>query len=175
MPPGGVRVYPNQGDAMGVSVEGGKGHGKGLMVDLNLVPFIDYMSCLIAFLMIVAVWTQVASLDLEQSIGGPPPDFGPEVPPPPPVTVHVRADGVWVGRWMEKGVRLPKQGEDYDVGALAEWMRADHAAFPREDMVVINTDDGVPYAAMIQVLDLSRELGYPRTLLAGGPASVEPG
>ena len=38
---------------MGVSVEGGKGRGKSMGVDLNLVPFIDFLSCLIAFLMTV--------------------------------------------------------------------------------------------------------------------------
>jgi len=36
-------------------------------------------------------------------------------------------------------------------------------------MVIINTDDGVPYEEMIQVLDMSRKIGYPKTLLAGGP------
>jgi len=162
---------------MGVSVEGGKGRGKGMMVDLNLVPFIDFMSCLIAFLMIAAVWTQIASLDVEQSISNepPPPDQEPPpVPPVPPLTVHVKAEGHWIGRKVEEGLQVPKDGELYDYAKLEELLIKDHETYPVEEMVIINTDDGVPYEEMILVLDLSRKIGYPKTLLAGGPASATP-
>jgi biopolymer transport protein TolR len=162
---------------MGVSVEGGKGRGKSMMVDLNLVPFIDFMSCLIAFLMIAAVWTQIASLDVEQNISNTPPDQQeppPDPPPPPPLTVHVEADGHWIARKVEEGVKVPKNGEEYDYAKLEELMKKDHETFPAEEMVVINTDDGVPYEEMVKVLDMSRQIGYPKTLLAGGPASADP-
>lgn len=161
---------------MGVSVEGGKGRGKSMMVDLNLVPFIDFMSCLIAFLMIAAVWTQIASLDVEQSISNEPPpeQETPPEPPVPPLTVHVKADGHWIGRKVEEGVQVPKTGDLYDYAKLKELMTTDHTTYPAEEMVVINTDDGVPYEEMVQVLDLSRQIGYPKTLLAGGPPSATP-
>jgi biopolymer transport protein ExbD len=161
---------------MGVSVEGGKGRGKSMMVDLNLVPFIDFMSCLIAFLMIAAVWTQIASLDVEQNIAPPSPD-PPEVvdpPPPPPLTIHVKSDGHFICRKVEEGTNIPKLGEDYDMAKLEELMVKDHELLPAEEMVIINTDDGVPYEEMVKVLDLSRKIGYPKTLLAGGPASATP-
>lgn len=154
---------------MGVSVEGGKGRSKSMMVDLNLVPFIDFMSCLIAFLMIAAVWTQVAALEVEQSISVIP------SPPPsdiPPLTIHIRADGTSVGRDAASHVQIAKLGQSYDLARLREQLVTDHNVFPAEDMVIIYTDDGVPYEAMVQALDLSRELGYPRTQLAGGPASL---
>jgi len=160
---------------MGVSVEGGKGGKKGMMVDLNLVPFIDFLSCLIAFLMIAAVWTQIASIDVEQNISPPndntPP---PDPPPPPPLTVHIRGDGMWIARKVEEGVNIPKIGETQDYAKLEELLKKDHETLPAEEMVVINTDDGVPYEEMMQALDLSRQVGYPKTLLAGGPPSATP-
>jgi biopolymer transport protein ExbD len=161
---------------MGVSVEGGKGRGKNMMVDLNLVPFIDFMSCLIAFLMIAAVWTQIASLDVEQNIAPPnqeppPPE---EVPPPPPLTVHLRADGTFICRKVEEGTNIPKIGEEQDLAKLEELMKKDHETLPAEELVIINTDDGVAYEEMVKVLDLSRQIGYPKTLLAGGPPSATP-
>lgn len=161
---------------MGVSVEGGKGRGKSMMVDLNLVPFIDFLSCLIAFLMISAVWTQIASLDVEQNISPPDPNvIPPDPPPPPPLTVHVEADRHWVGRKVEEGVTIMKVGETYDYDKLRETIVKDHETYPTETMVVINTDDGVPYEEMIKVLDLTREIGYPQTALAGGaPGTPEP-
>lgn len=160
---------------MSISVEGGKGGKKGMMVDLNLVPFIDFMSCLIAFLMIAAVWTQIASIDVEQAISPPNPDVEiPEPPPPPPLTVAIRADGMAIGRKAEEFKQVVKIGEEQDWKQLKELIKADHDTFPAEQMVVINTEDGVPYEEMIKVLDLTREFGYPQTALAGGPPSATP-
>ena len=38
----------------------GGGGKKAIDFDINLVPFIDLMSAMISFLLITAVWTQVA-------------------------------------------------------------------------------------------------------------------
>lgn len=158
---------------MGVSVEGGKGRGKNMMVDLNLVPFIDFMSCLIAFLMIAAVWTQIASVDVEQNVSNePPPPQIIDPPPPPPLTIHIRGDGAFICRKVEEGTNIPKVGETYDYLKLKDLIVKDHETFPTEDMVVINTDDGVAYEEMMKVLDMTRQIGYPKTLLAGGPPSA---
>ena len=47
----------------------GKGGKKALDAELNLVPFIDLLSCCIAFLLITAVWTQIAGLQVASSGG----------------------------------------------------------------------------------------------------------
>src|SRR3989475_10583521 len=49
----------------------GKGGKKALDAELNLVPFLDLLSCCISFLLITAVWTQIAGLQVASS-GGPP-------------------------------------------------------------------------------------------------------
>src|SRR5438105_14523806 len=48
-----------------------KGGKKALDAEINLVPFIDLLSCCISFLLITAVWTQIAGLQVASS-GGPP-------------------------------------------------------------------------------------------------------
>lgn len=153
---------------MGVSVEGGSGRRKSMMIDLNLVPFIDYMSCLIAFLMVGAVWSQLAAIETAQSVG----DGDDLTPGPPPMTVHVRADGTWAGRQVEQGVELADVEGGQDLAGLRRLLDTDRATLPEERLIVINTDDGVPYERMVAVLDLSRELGYEDTLLAGGPVAA---
>jgi biopolymer transport protein ExbD len=161
---------------MGVQVEGGKGRGKSQNVDLNLVPFIDFMSCLIAFLMITAVWSEIHSLDIEQNISQDPPE-NQEPPPPdevPNLSVHIRADGLWIGRKVEEGVNIPKLGDLYDYAKLEEEMGKDKELHPDKDLIIINTDDGVAYEEMAKVLDLSRKLEIPKTLLAGGAAQAVP-
>ncbi len=159
---------------MSVSVEAGKGRGKSMGVELNLVPFIDFLSCLIAFLMMTAVMTEIHSLEVEQSITppeeNPPPP--PDPPPPPPLVVHVRADGMWIARKVEEGVQIPRVGEENDWLKLEELLVKDHETYPTEEMIVINTDDGVEYDNMAKVLDMSRRIGYPKTALAGGPSAA---
>ena len=43
-------------------VDSGKGGKKSMDSEINLVPFIDLLSCLISFLIVTAVWTQISVL-----------------------------------------------------------------------------------------------------------------
>ena len=64
---------------MGVSVDtGGKAGKKPVTADLNLVPYIDLLTCMVAFLLITAVWTQLARLEARQRGQG---QAGEETPP----------------------------------------------------------------------------------------------
>ena len=52
---------------MAVSIDGGGGNRKKpLNAELNLVPYIDLLTCMVAFLLITAVWTQLARLKVDQ-------------------------------------------------------------------------------------------------------------
>lgn len=160
---------------MGVSLPGGGGGGRGKTsnFDLNLVPFIDLLSVNITFLMATAVWTQISSIQQDQAISDPTAQVEvPDEPPTPPLTVHIRADGMWLGRSIETGKNHPKVGEEYDWEAVEKDMDEDREKFPEETQVVIVTDDGMEYQYMIKALDISRGKGYDKTLLGGGPASV---
>jgi len=42
----------------------GTGDKKSVNVDLNIVPFIDLMSCLTAFLLVTAVWVNIAQINI---------------------------------------------------------------------------------------------------------------
>lgn len=173
---------------MGASVDtGGGGRGKSQNFDLNLVPFIDLLSALITFLLATAVWTQITTMQVDQAISNQTPA---EAPPPdeekpPPMTVHLRADGIWAGRSMEEkttpsgkvlvaGKNYPMVEEKYDWALLRPDLEKDRTDWPGETTVVINTDDGVHYEHMIAALDMAKELLYKDTLLAGGPATQAP-
>lgn len=162
---------------MGVSLPGGGGGGRGrnMNFDLNLVPFIDLMSTIIVFLIATAVWVQITSLNVEQSIQDPNvvPPPPPPVPPTPPLTVHIRADGVEVLRTPDKMKNFPALKEDlYDWDAVSAAIKAEKTAYPEEIQATIVTDDGVRYKHMIHALDITRQNGFEKTLLGGGPASV---
>ena len=48
---------------MGASIE--TGDKKSVNVELNIVPFIDLMSCLTAFLLVTAVWVNIAQINIQ--------------------------------------------------------------------------------------------------------------
>lgn len=163
---------------MGVSLPGGGGGGRGrnLVTNINLVPFIDLLTVCITFLIMTAVWTQLSSLQVDQAISDPNAEpVEQDAPPVPPLTVHIRSDGLWMGRNIEQGKNYNKVGEDYDWETIKKDIAADREANPEETQVVIVTDDGVDYQFMVKALDVSRQYGYDKTLLGGGPASMRTG
>jgi biopolymer transport protein ExbD len=159
---------------MGLSLEGGGGgRTRSLYAELNLVPFIDLLTVCITFLMATAVWTQISTMKVDQAISDPNAEpVEPETPPVPPLTIHIRADGVWMGRTIEAGKNFELTGADYDWVAIALEADTDRETYPEETQVVIVTDDGIEYEHMIKALDVSRAKGYDKTLLGGGPAAV---
>ena len=50
---------------MGAAVGTEEGKGRAVNVDVNVVPFIDLMSCLTAFLLVTAVWTNLAQINIK--------------------------------------------------------------------------------------------------------------
>src|SRR5687768_15709756 len=112
---------------MSVSVDtgGGSGGRKNVDVNINLVPFIDMMSCLVAFLLITAVWTNVAQIP--SSVGGS--SQNPNAPQsenedrPPDISVLLDADSIWVGYGTFRDGALDqrqikKKDDGYDFEAL---------------------------------------------------------
>src|SRR5690348_6370393 len=81
----------------GLSVDGPKGR-RALDHALPLVPFIDFMVCLIAFLMVTAVWTQMSRIN---ATGKAPGDvIG--LPPEPQKELHVVANTAGFDlRWQQ--------------------------------------------------------------------------
>jgi len=178
---------------MGVSVDtGGKGRGKSQNVDLNLVPFIDFLSCLLAFLMMTAVWSEITAIEHEQLVSDNATQTEPQdPPPPPPLTVHVTSEGYQIFRKPEEMTTdaanhiVPKidatddkladaNHKQFDYTKLEELVKKDRETYPDEKMVVINTDHGVSYEEMVKVLDLTRVYKYPQSALAGGPPAANP-
>lgn len=75
---------------MAIVVDGGGGdRKKPLHADLNLVPYIDLLTCMVAFLLITAVWTQLARLEVRQKGQGQ--EEGPALVDEMRVAVTVRA------------------------------------------------------------------------------------
>ncbi len=78
---------------MGASV--GSDEKGSVNVELNIIPFIDLMSCLTAFLLVTAVWVNIAKLDVKT--GGKARDQVKVPIDDPQLSVLIQKDRIWVG------------------------------------------------------------------------------
>jgi hypothetical protein len=49
---------------------GGRSSRRELNRELTLVPFIDFLLCIVAFLLVTAVWSQMARLEAQANVPG---------------------------------------------------------------------------------------------------------
>ena len=157
-------------------IDVGGGGRRALNQDLPLIPFIDFLLCLVAFLLITAVWNSMASIKTSALV---PQQSKKEqvAPPPKPLLLHVEMSGdeefslVWKqGQDTISDRRVPQPrtrqsgasiADEYSYPELAktvseEWsLRGEHrrAADPSFDQAVLHTDDSKNFAQVIAVID----------------------
>ena len=147
---------------MGVQVSGDK---KSVDVNINVVPFIDLMSCLTAFLLVTAVWTQFAQINIK------PKGLGREATKLKDVnevtgSILVTKNEVWVGLSSGDLRRINKDGDQQDWMGLREVLD-DYKKGPlaeRSDIEVAAEDD-VVYQDVISAMDTAigaqfRDIGF---------------
>ncbi len=147
---------------MGASL--GSGSDKGVNVELNIVPFIDLMSCLTAFLLVTAVWVNIAELDTH-AVGKSREAVGDD--PPPRLSVLVQSDGVVFGvSRVNDFEKIPSTPSGYDWTRVGEAMRRYKASAFFNDQTGIEiagestTASPVKYQALVAAMDLAVRAGF---------------
>jgi biopolymer transport protein ExbD len=132
-----------------------KGKKKELDAELNLVPFIDLLSCCISFLLITAVWTQIAGLQVASSGG--PPDQQKETQ-----TIDVKLALTEKGYGLQMAganIDIPKingkNGPEYDKKALVEKLKTLKASLPDQQAITVQPQDDVAYEDLVATVDLA--------------------
>lgn len=179
----------------GVSIpESGGGRGKkSLDLEIPLVPFIDLLCSLIVFLLMTAVWTQIARLELKSGNAAPP---DPDQTPPPKeektvdlrLEVHEKGFTLVEDQLNEVGViactaspclkeetttdRDGKPVKDlksaYDYKVLEEKLKelkAKHGEMQKQ-FVVLCADD-IPYQELIKAMDTAIVAGMDGISVSG--------
>ena len=135
----------------------GKGGKKPLDAQLNLVPFIDLLSCCISFLLITAVWTQLARMDVTQKGQGAAGSTD-EKPPEAQITLtlFINQDGYLFTTSTGDQTKIEKKGEEYDLVKLADVLKGirTNPQVPADKRdIAVKSDDKIVYKNIISTME----------------------
>ena len=152
---------------------GGHGGKRPTNHEIPLIPFIDFLLCLVAFLLVTAVWSQMARINADARVPGPPQQDEPK-DPPKEKQLHVEMKGeqkfqlVWKeGTQVVNTIDIERKpvpaGEAGDIRypdlakkIVEEWNAngAHRAASDTKlDQAVLHTDNSTPFSDVIAVID----------------------
>lgn len=157
---------------MSVSVDsGGKGGKKSVNADLNLVPYIDLLTCMVAFLLITAVWTQLARLQAQQKGQG---QAGEETPPEmqTKIVVVVNQEGFNLVVGQDQ-TPIPKKGTEYDFELLGQQLKKAKDTHPDKNDVQVASEDQIKFEDLIRTMDTALSERFPDiSLIDTGAAGI---
>jgi biopolymer transport protein ExbD len=179
----------------GIDTGGDTSHGRrNVNQELPLIPFIDFLLCLVMFLLVTAVWSKMARLNADAMVPGPPNPEKEIEEKKKDKTLHVEMRGerkfqlVWKeGTTVINTIDVPRKpvpiGDkgDYTYPDLAkkiadEWKQnGSHRAATdkKQDQAVLHTDNTTKFQDVVSVIDAiytpQREIKF-GTLLEEIPA-----
>ena len=140
---------------------------KSVNIDLNIIPFIDVMSCLTAFLLVTAVWISIARLETK------PAGRAPGAPcldgdcAEPKLSVLVEPDEIWVGvSRLNEFQKIPRTAAGHDWAKLEETLKQHKASpiFDHKTEIEIagasSSARAVVYQDLIAAMDTAIKTGF---------------
>ena len=146
----------------------GTGDKKSVNVDLNIVPFIDMMSCLTAFLLVTAVWIDIARLEIKPAGPAPgEPCLDDDACNAPRLSVLLDSDEIWVGvSRVNDFEKIPRTAAGYDWVRFEDSLKQHKASAFFNDKTDIEIaanstpSHPIPYQALIATMDLAVKTGF---------------
>jgi biopolymer transport protein ExbD len=155
---------------------GGGGKRKSVDSDINMIPMIDLLMVTISFLLITAVWTQMARINADAQVPGPPrPDVEQEkVEPEKQLHVMMQGEDKFVLVWKQGSTTvdsidvarkdvISQQGAvqvvrfpDLAAKIESEWKAKGQHTNPTDrklDQAILHTDNKTEFKYIIGVID----------------------
>jgi biopolymer transport protein ExbD len=133
--------------------------------ELLLVPMIDVFTVLVAFLLMTAVFSRIAvmQIDLPSSVSAKPTE------PKFRLEIIVRENGFELTDGKQAIGTIPKARGAYDLDALSERVLAVKREHPASEDASVLSEPKVPYDELIQAMDAIRSVELPASdALAAG-------
>jgi biopolymer transport protein TolR len=153
---------------MGAAVGTEEGGGRNVNVELNIVPFIDLLSCLTAFLLVSAVWVNIAQISISPKGKSRDQTAVASEEDKPILSILIQADKIWVGlSRVNEFQEIAKTAEGKQDWAKLETTLKDHKASAyftdRGDLELAaesTTGSEVTYQDVIQAMDIAVKVGF---------------
>ncbi len=153
----------------GVSVGGGHGGKKSVDHNIPLVPFIDLLLCCVMFLLVSAVWNQLARIDAnQQQPGQPSMDSPPPEEPQIKLILQVQKSGFVLATTAGERTEIPKSGDSYDIEELTKKLKERRELEPNKKDITVAPEDGVLYVDVVKAMDTVVGEGYEAMSLSDG-------
>lgn len=145
---------------MGVSVDsGGKSGKKSVNADLNLVPYIDLLTCMVSFLLITAVWSQLARMNVQQKGQG---QAGEDTPPEKKLKLSVVVNQEGFNLVADQDQQpLPKKGTEYDFERLGTELKKIKEAHPDHTDIQVLSEDTIKFETLVKTMDVALNQRFP--------------
>jgi biopolymer transport protein ExbD len=158
----------------GIDTGGGHGGRRASNHEIPLIPFIDFLLCLVAFLLVTAVWSQMARINADARVPGPPKPEEEIEKQQKEKQLHVemRGERKFQLVWKEgstvvntidverKPVKVGQQGDtqypDLAKKIVDEWNANGSHRAPTDkklDQAILHTDNSTQFADVIAVID----------------------
>jgi biopolymer transport protein ExbD len=140
---------------MGVAVEsGGKAGKKSVNADLNLVPYIDLLTCMVAFLLITAVWSQLARLEAHQKGQG---QAGEDTPPEKvfKLQIVVTSEGFNLVADQDQQPIPKRTPELYDLEKLGTELKKIKDTHADKNDIQILSEDAIKFETLVKTMDVA--------------------
>ena len=157
---------------MGVSVDTPSGGGKKpLNADLNLVPYIDLLTCMVAFLLITAVWSQLARLEAHQKGQG---QAGEDTPPEKVFKLVVLVNDSGFNLVADQDQQpIPKKGDSYDYEKLGDELKKIKDTHADKTDIQVASDDSIHFEILVKTMDTALSSRFPDiSLIDSGGAGI---
>jgi biopolymer transport protein ExbD len=122
--------------------------------ELEMTTFMNLMVVLVPFLLITAVFSQIAIVELDL------PSANSEAPSTPTfrVEVVVREAGLEIMDGAQVIAAIPKADDGYDLSMLSEYLVAIKREYPQKDDASVLLEPHIEYDHLIQVMDTVRSV-----------------
>jgi biopolymer transport protein ExbD len=166
---------------MGADIDTG-GDKKSVNVHLNIVPFIDLMSCLTAFLLVTAVWSNLAQITIKPKGIARQAEKTLDEEEPVKASILIQENTIWVGLSRINDFRqIPRKGvsvdqcpaQDYDWKGLQDLLKEhkESSYFTDREDIEIAAEDKICYQIIISAMDVAIGAGFKDVGLAD-PSSL---
>jgi biopolymer transport protein ExbD len=124
--------------------------------ELNITAFMNLMVILVPFLLITAVFSRLAVLELNL----PNAQSQAQTEPPEPelqLEITVRENSIEVGdRSAGTLSRIENANDNYDLGKLSEYLQRVKRQFPDKADATLLLESDIPYQVVVEVMDTVR-------------------